>query len=299
MEVIIVDGSSTDRTVAVAHEVGEELGLAVEVLDNPARRTSSSLNRGLAAARGRIVVRLDARSRVQPEYVGTCVEALDGSPPVGVVGGAQVARPERETLVARGIGRALRNRWFTGLSRYRRATISGPSDTVWMGTFRSDELRSLGGWDPRIALNEDFDLNRRYRDAGWVVWFEASLRSVYVPRATLRAFALQYFRFGRVKGTWWARGQPPNARQLLLLVAPIVGTATLWRLGRRFGTVPVSVIVGAALVGLDQLGQEDRPNSPDERVAAMVAACTSSGAWLAGVAAGMAGERLGIEHQHG
>ncbi len=299
IDVVLVDGCSEDATVAVAVGVAAELGLRLTVVENPLRRTSTSLNAGLEQVEGEIVVRLDARSRVQPGYVETCVAVLEERPDVGVVGGAQIARAGNGSLISRGIARALRNRYFTGLSRYRRATTSGPSDTVWMGVFRTAELRALGGWDPRIALNEDFDLNQRYLESGRVVWFEASLQSTYVPRPTFSALARQYFRFGRVKGTWWARDRRPTPRQAALLAAPVLVGATGIGLRRVFGAAGVVALGAGGLVVLDLVGADEAPAEPMEVLVSAAAGTVSAGSWLAGVVVGLCGERLGVEHPHG
>ena len=105
-------------------------------------------------------------------------------PDVVVVGGAQIAVARDEDPTARGIARALNNRWGMGMSRYRRGAPSGPSDTVYLGAFRTEQLEAAGGWDEAFDTNQDFELNRRMGELG-IVWFEASLEVGYRPRASL------------------------------------------------------------------------------------------------------------------
>lgn len=299
VQLIVVDALSGDGTkaevarAAAAHGFGEVL-----VLDNPARRTSVGLNLGLAAATGRLLARVDARSRVPANYLSACAATLDARPEVGVVGGAQVARSRSARPVDVGIAGALRNRWATGMSRYRRATTSGPSDTVWMGFFRTAELRGLGGWSEAVALNEDYELNRRYRAAGATVWFDASLRSDYLPRSSLSGLARQYFRFGRVKGTWWARGQRPAGRQLGLFGAPVALGALLCGAVRRAGPSAV-LVVPAGLALLERAGRAERPGEPVAPVVASTSIALLTGAWWVGVVAGFVGELAHVRHEHG
>ena len=192
VQLIVVDAGSEDETRARVQEAAAPHRFReVLVLDNPARRTSVGLNLGLGRARGALLARVDARSRIPPGYLRACEALLEGHPEIGVVGGSQVAIPRSSRPVDVGIAGALRNRWATGMSRYRRASVSGPSDTVWMGFFRSDDLRALGGWAEAVALNEDYELNSRYRAAGRIVWFDASLRSGYLPRTSLGELSLQ------------------------------------------------------------------------------------------------------------
>lgn len=296
IQLVVVDADSADRTVAEVRRAAARHPFAEVVIDrNPRRRTSVGLNIGLRHARGRYVARIDARSRIPTHYVSTCV-AVIADPRVGVVGGAQVAQPRSERAVDRGIARALRNRWATGLSRYRRATTSGPSDTVWMGFFRTDELRALGGWAEAVALNEDYELNSRYRHRGRIVWFAAELRSGYLPRPSLTLLGRQYFFFGRVKGLWWARGDRPVPRQVALVAAPVAGATVAWQAWRRLG--PGSLLVlPAALLGLDAAGG-DGPADLRSHLSSAAAIAVLSGAWWIGVLAGAAGEMAHVRHQH-
>jgi glycosyltransferase involved in cell wall biosynthesis len=300
LEVIVVDGRSDDGTPAVVADASQRLGLPVTVIDNPHRRTSTSLNVGLAHATGDILVRLDARSRVEPHYVATCIEVLGARPDVGVVGGSQVARPRGDRLFDRALARTLRNGFVMGGSRYRTGRTSGPADTVWMGAFRTGELQALGGWADDVALNEDFDLNERYRATGATVWFDARLRSGYLPRRTLGGLGRQYFHFGRVKGTWWARGRRPAPRQVALLAAPPVGVAVVTAAARTGGGLAAAGVVAAAALLVDTLGAPRADRDPlAVRSAATVTSALVAASWWTGVVVGVVGERVGVRHRHG
>ncbi len=186
MEVILVDGASTDETVECAARAAQRFPFArFAALQNPKARTSCGLNVGLRDAHGEVVVRIDARSRIQTDYVSLCVGLLATRPDVGEIGGAQIATPRSAGALEVGLARAQRNRLTSGFSRYRRSVVSGPAEHVWMGAFRADELRRLGGWDDATALNEDFELSQRYISSGQVVWFDARLRSGYLARPSL------------------------------------------------------------------------------------------------------------------
>src|SRR3954471_18849196 len=63
LEVVVVDGRSSDDTAAIARAAG------ATVVDNPDRVIPAALNRGLAAARGEVVVRFDAHAEMPPGYV--------------------------------------------------------------------------------------------------------------------------------------------------------------------------------------------------------------------------------------
>lgn len=286
LEVIVVDGCSNDGTADLARRALGRLGFAsTAVLSNDGATASSNLNVGLRHATGDIVCRVDARTRIEPHYVRTCVEVLTTRPEVTVVGGAQVAIARDATARAIGIARALNNRWSMGGSPYRRATASGASDTVYLGAFRRTDLLEVGGWDERLVSNQDFDLNRRMAERG-LVWFEASLRSLYLPRRTFPELWHQYLRFGRAKVTYWrTTGDRPNARQGLLIALPAVsapvGVAALLSPRTR---LPAMAIAVGSVAALESRGSTSPEGGPVAHLWSAVAMMMVAGAWLSGVA---------------
>jgi succinoglycan biosynthesis protein ExoA len=288
IEVIVVDGVSPDGTAALAERALRRWDFgATSVLSNPEATTPSNLNVGLHKAKGEILCRVDARTRIEPHHVRTCVGILVERRDVAVVGGAQVAVPRDATSKARGIARALNNRWSMGGSRYRSSMASGPTETVYLGAFRTADLLQEGGWDERFPTNQDFELNRRMGRQG-LVWFEASLRSGYLPRAGYRDLWRQYRRFGRWKATYWKlTGDRPQLRQLALLAVPMVAAlgAMVVR-PRHWGPVGV-----AGLVLLDEVGSSPGRATIGARVHASAAAFVVAAAWTVGVWSGLAVDR--------
>lgn len=279
LEVLVIDGGSIDRTSQrAASTLKASTVMRWKTLSNPVGTTPSNLNVGLAAARGDYVVRVDARSRVPAGYVRRCVELLEARPDLAVVGGRQLAVAPVKGAVGEGIARALNNRYGTGLSRYRRGDRSGATDTVYLGAFRTSQLRTVGGWDDRLATNQDFDLNRRIRQFG-TIWFEAGIDVTYVPRSTLRQLFLQYHRFGRWKVRYWRlSGDRPRPRQLLLLFLPAAPLATVM-LGRRWGLRKL----GLTSIPLGAVGAAHLRRSSLVDVMAVAALACVAGGWTTGV----------------
>ena len=288
LEVIVVDGCSTDGTADAARRALGRWGFgSTAVISNPGGTASSNLNVGLAKASGEIVCRVDARTRIEPHYVRTCVEILTGRPEVAVVGGAQVAVERDPRARSIGIARALNNRWSMGGSRYRRGGPSGEADTVYLGAFRRLDLLDEAGWDEALVSNQDFDLNRRMARRG-IVWFEASLRSRYLPRDELRLLWRQYRRFGRAKVRYWRHAAVrPQPRQWALMVGP---PAVMAAGGLLLLVVPArarTALAGLAVVGafgVEAGGAGGPPGGLAARGVGVVAMAVTAGGWWVGVA---------------
>lgn len=280
MEIVFVDGCSSDRTVDLARRVLRASDITWKIVSNPPGTTPSGLNAGLAEANGDVVCRVDARSVVPPYYVRRCGNTLVTRPEVVVVGGAQVPRATDDRIIARGIARALRNPYATGLARYRRATQSAATDTVYLGAFRASDLRSTGGWDERLLTNQDYELNRRLGAHG-VVWFDAALKVDYTPRSTIRELADQYRRFGRWKAASWLEDRAaPARRQTVLLTASAV-TLLVSLVAARRSPVRVLAAGSAALVCVDAAAGGAAPIA--ERLTSSLAVGVIAASWLTGI----------------
>lgn len=292
IEVVVVAGDSTDGTCDIAAKVlVDSQFVRWDVLDQPGGTTPSNLNRGLAWAAGKIIVRVDARSLIPVHYIHACVTALsvDGR---AVVGGSQVAVERSKHWRDRAIARALNHRFGMGGARYRRVGAqSGPADTVYLGVFHTDELRAAGGWNEHFTTNQDFELNRRMAQFG-TVWFEAALPVSYLPRRTHRELAQQYHRFGRWKVDYWrSTADRPQPRQLILIAGPaavITGAGVVGWLGKGvlIRAVPGAIALGA--VAIDGIGGHRSPAPVTVRGLAGATNALIGLSWWTGVIRGMA-----------
>ena len=192
VEVIVADGSDTSGTSdLVRRRFPEAL-----VVANLRRNAAAGLNAGIRVARARIVARCDAHAVLPSGYLRRAVETL------GRTGAANVGgrlRPAGRTCFERAVGLAMTIGLGAGDARYRLGGPEGPVDTVPFGVFRRDALDAVGGFDPAMARNEDYELNWRLRERGETVWFDPLLAVGYRPRGSLVRLARQYYGYGRWK----------------------------------------------------------------------------------------------------
>jgi len=247
VEVLVVDGASTDGTDALARTAG------ATVVDNPERTIPAALNRGLAGAAGEVLIRFDAHGEMPDGYLSAVLRALREEPHAGNVGGWRKA--EGVGPWGRAAGAALASPFGVGNAGIWRRPPTASSrrdvDTVPLGCFPVSLLRDLGGWRSDLLANEDFDLNYRIRRAGWRVVFDPAIWSVYRPRESLGEVARQYWRYGRWKAAMVAR-EPASlrARQIAppLLVSTAVATAVPGPVGRAAQVVMAGYGLGLAAV---------------------------------------------------
>ncbi len=252
VEVIVADGSDTPATA----ELLRRRYPSVRVIDNPEHSTSAGLNRALWAATGEIIVRCDSGCVLPPSYVTRAVATLERTGAANV-GGRQ--HTVGATVFERAVAMATSTMLGVGDARYRLGGPEGAADTVYLGVWSRATLDAMGGFNPDLRKNQDYELNWRLRRQGKTVWFDPDLAVVYHPRGNLRALARQYFDYGRWKSVM-LRYHPASlrVRQIIppLLVAGLAASAVLALMGAGWPALTVPLVylltlaLGAALLGM-------------------------------------------------
>jgi glycosyltransferase involved in cell wall biosynthesis len=195
LECLVVDGLSRDgtREIVAAFAARDP---RVRLVDNPRRITPSALNVGIGAARGEVLIRVDAHSRYPPGYIACLVHALMAT------GADLVGCAEKETcastgvmarLIALSLGGA-----FATASPFRYRSKSGSADTVPFGCWRRETFDRVGLFDERLVRNQDYEHACRLRRAGGRVYLLAEPRYEYVARSRLR----DLYRHAAATGMW-------------------------------------------------------------------------------------------------
>lgn len=250
LEIVVVDGRSEDRSVAVVREAAARKPRpAIRIVENPRRITAAGLNLGIEASSGSIIVRLDAHAEAPTDYVRRNVEVLHASG-ADYVGG-------RPTNLGAGywggaIAAAMSSRFGVG-SPFRHSDRAGDVDTVAFGAFRRETYDRVGRFDEDLVYSEDNEFTHRVRALGGRVYFDPEIRTVYRSRPSLGALFRQYFRYGwgrmrhalRDRSGLSVRHVAPMAfvPSLVLLAA----AAPASRLARQAFVVIVATYVACAL----------------------------------------------------
>lgn len=191
-EVIIADGMSDDGTREQIESFRLRSG-RIRVIDNPQQFVSTGLNAALQECRGDIILRMDAHTDYEQDYVWRCVHVLL-STGAGNVGGP--ARVRAKGYWGRAIAAAYQSSFACGGARFHDPNYQGYVDTVPYGCWRRTTLEALGGFDPTLVRNQDDELNLRLINAGWRIWQSPEIVSWYTPRARLTSLFRQYYQYG-------------------------------------------------------------------------------------------------------
>lgn len=214
LEVVVAEGRSTDGTLDILRRWSSE-DPRLKVVDNPELGVGAGLNRAIELAVGQVLVRCDGHVELAPDYVRLAVGLL-GETGAANVGGRQDA--VGTSTIQRAIAIAMNSPAAAGTARFRYSSVAGPADTVYLGVFERQALEGVGGFDPTLVRNQDFELNHRLRQSGNLVWFDPRLAVAYRPRSSLRALWRQYLDYGRWKRVMLLRN--PGALRLRQLAPP-------------------------------------------------------------------------------
>jgi len=253
IEIILALGPSKDNTNQIAHDLAAA-DKRIKLVDNPTGQTAKGLNLAIAQSSFEIICRIDGHSEISNSYLKTAVSIMQEKGAVNV-GGLMYA--DGQSGLQRTIAQAMRSKLGVGASKFHTGGTAGPSDTVYLGTFKKSAILAAGGFDERYIRAQDWELNHRMRAQGGLIWFDPRLVVIYRPRKSLTKLAKQYFQYGR-----WRRvisRQHPKTTNFRYLAPPVALVINL--LSVLFGALvaevfflPVliyitSLIIGGAIIG--------------------------------------------------
>lgn len=253
LEVLVIDGDSTDDTAALAAGALRQAGAAITassaVLHNPQRIVPSSMNLGLTTATGDVIVRVDGHCDIPADYVQRCLDLLDEHPEADCAGGA--LETVGQGWVARGIAAAQSSVAGVGNATFRTGSRDGRYvDTLAFGAYRSEVFARIGTFDEELVRNQDDELNFRLTQAGGKLWLDPTLIVRYHSRSSLRGLWRQYAQYGLYKVLVFHKRGAVAAPRQLVPAAFVVAAASSTTIGllRRDARWPALVLGPYALV---------------------------------------------------
>lgn len=186
MEWIVVDGNSTDKTVALISQYLDEYPIIL--LSNMDRKTPISLNLAIKAAKGDVIIRFDAHASFPPNYIEKCVKCLKETGADNVGGWIET---RAEGFIGNSIAKILSSKFGVGGSSFRTEKQSGYVDTVPFGAFKRSVFDKLGLFNEELLRSEDNDINARITKNGGKVYLSHDIHSVYYCRDSIKGLLKQ------------------------------------------------------------------------------------------------------------
>ena len=181
LEVIVVDGCSTDATVKIAEKY------PVKVVSTPLN-APAAYNYAMKIVSNDILGFIDADAKVEKEWLKKLVAHLDDPQVAGVSGGIETWNTKNPW--ARSIGYDLKNR-YARLKKYvvRVATMNL--------LLKKRIIKEVGGFDEKLPSQYDTDLGFRITSKGYKILFEPSTKCYHFNRSTVKAYFRQQLQYGK------------------------------------------------------------------------------------------------------
>ena len=226
--VVVVDGGSTDGTVAAIEAAAAGAPWPLQLLVRPGANISQGRNAAIAAAATPIVAVTDAGVRLPPTWLAALVAPFAGPDGAGVDVASGFFAPDPQTLFERALGATV----LPALADIRPAAFLPSSRSV---ALRKAAWARAGGYPEWLDYCEDlvFDLELK-RQGGRFVFVPGAV-ALFRPRRNLGEFYRQYYRYARGDGKadlWRRRHAIRYATYLgaVLLAVPARRWPILWPL---------------------------------------------------------------------
>lgn len=216
-EVVVVDGGSSDGTVARLRDRAMRGDLPLRVLERPGANISAGRNAALREARAELIAATDAGVRLEPEWLARLAAPLAGS--ARVAAGFFASDPSGAFETALG-ATTLPEARDVDPDRFLPSSRS-------VAFVRTDAL-AVGGYPEWLDYCEDLVFDLRLLAVAGAPTFVPDAVARFRPRADLAAFLRQYYRYARGDGKadlWRARHAIRYATYLGLVPALALLTA--------------------------------------------------------------------------
>ena len=195
LEVLVMDGMSTDETPAIVAGISSR-DKRVRLVPNPKFITAAAFNTGIRESKGKVVMILGAHSEIGRDYISRCVNSLYE---LGAdnVGGVLKTVPRNNTFLGRAIVRALSHPFGVGNALFRSgASAPVEVDTVFGGCYRREALERTGPFNEKLTFSQDMEFNIRFRKAGGKIMLVPGIETTYYARTGLLSFLKHNWRNG-------------------------------------------------------------------------------------------------------
>ena len=225
LEVIVIDGGSTDDTMEVAKK--HPVKVVYSQLNPP-----EAYNMVMKDIEFPIIGLIDSDAKVEKQWLKKLVKLLHDPKVAGASG--TVDTWNKDKLVPRVIGYEL-------ISRYRRLPNTVERVATMNLLLKKKIVEEIGGFDEALPTQYDTDIGARLAQAGYTIAFDIEAMCYHFHRPTLGTFFKQQYKYGEntwklylkhpklARGDkitdWWMNAQPIlyTAAFILLLVSVVTG----------------------------------------------------------------------------
>jgi len=228
LEVLVVDGMSEDKTREIVRKYSEKYSF-LKLIENQKKIIPAAMNIGIRESKGEIIIKMDAHTCYEKDYISKCVKHLKESG-ADNVGGVLLTLPAKDTLIAKAIAISLSHPFGAGNSYFRTGSNKPREvDTVAFGCYKKEVFEKIGFFDEKMAQTEDFELNSRLRKTGGKIMLFPDIKAFYYPSSDNLE---DFFKHNFTDGIWATYplkyGLKVSLRHLIPLILILTLPLSIW-----------------------------------------------------------------------
>ena len=197
LEVIIVDGMSTDKTREIIASYKNRFE-SIKTIDNIKKTKPTALNLGIKNSSPEVIARIDAHAEYSPTYFSQLISTLEKTD-ADLVGAKRITSAS-SSLWGKVITASIDHRFAAGNAHYRTSSDTQPKEvsSVFCGCYRRRAFQRVGLFNEALIRTQDRELNTRIKQSGGKIILDPQTSCTYFARSTLWAYTKWVFH-----GAFW------------------------------------------------------------------------------------------------
>lgn len=244
IEVIVVDGMSTDGTLEILTRLKEELDIEIKIEKNKKRIAPCAMNIGINKSLGDVIVRIDGHSYMDKNFLKEATRYIKEKN-IECVGGPIYTL--NNSFVGEAISIAMSCPFGVGNAKFRYSNEEVYVDTLAFGAYKKEVFNQIGLFDEELVRNQDDEFNLRLTRSGGKILLTPNIKSFYYSRSSLKKLWKQYYQYGYWKVRVIQKHKIPSSMRQLV-PAIFVTALAVFGIFSIFSVIAVKILTAIVLL---------------------------------------------------
>jgi glycosyltransferase involved in cell wall biosynthesis len=196
LEIIVVDGMSTDNTKQILQElINMYKDKEIIIVNNTQRITPVALNLGIKRSSGDYICIMGAHAEYDHEFLSNCLGLIKNHPNVSCVGGPILSKGKND--FAKAVAISMSSPIGVGNANHRFPEFEGYAEMACFPFFKREVFDKYGLYDESLVKNQDDEFCFRIRLKGAKIYISNKVKSAYYVKDSFSKLFNQYFSYGK------------------------------------------------------------------------------------------------------